>query len=349
MNWRFADGPRWPFGRLAGHAVLGATAAFVFVVCLGSAAAAPARSELAAIPVGGSPLALVAARGSLWVLTCDRRCSGEARRSVGRLVRIDPRRARVLASATVERPGALAVGAEGVFLTDFGRHAVRRLDAATLRPTRSLKLVLPFRVPDNKSAAFLPNDVAVGADSVWVSTEWCALSRLDARLHRAVASVRLPCDAYQTMAFGEGALWISESLAGTYRIDPATNRVTARIQIGPRTGRLVPIRFLFARGIVLAIGARTRGGALTGSNGLARLDPSRNQVESVTPLPSGQLAVAGGGGALWVAHVRGATVARIDPRTGRTASRIHGRVGIALALAAGRLWTADQDGAIRPL
>jgi streptogramin lyase len=321
----------------------------MLVVGFGSIPAAKAGSESAAIPAGGSPLALIAAGGSLWVLTCDKRCSGEGRRSVGRLARIDPHRKRPLASVTVERPGALAVGAEGVFLTDFWRRALRRLDPATLRQTASLKLLLPFRVPDNKYAAFLPNDVAVGADSVWVSTEWCALTRLDARLQRAIASVRLPCDAYQTMAFGAGALWISESLAGTYRIDPATNRVTARIRIGPRTGRLVPIRFLFARGGVLAIGAWTRGGSLTGGNGLVRLDPSRNRVEAVTPLPPGQLAAAVGDGELWVAHVGGSTVERIDPRTGRTTSRIHGKVGIALAFAAGRLWTADRDGTIRPL
>src|SRR5436190_1574025 len=89
-------------------------------------------------------------------------------RSAAGRVRLDPRRARVLTSATVERPGALAVGAKGVFLTDFWRHGIRRFDPATLRQTGSLKLVLPFRVPDNKYAAFLPNDVAVGAGSVWV-------------------------------------------------------------------------------------------------------------------------------------------------------------------------------------
>jgi streptogramin lyase len=318
------------------------------LAALGAPLAAQGTARTAAISVGGSPLAVMSARGSLWVLTCDRRCSGEARRSVGRIVRVDPRRGRVVASTRLARPGALAVGARGVYATDFWRHAVRRLDPVTLRQTATLKLVLPFRI-SSSYAAFLPNDVTVGAGSVWVSTEWCALTRVDAHLSRPVGSVRLPCDAYQTMAFGAGALWISESLAGVYRIDPATNRVAARIQIGPRTRQLIPVRFFFARGSVLAVGVWTSGGALTGANGLARLDAAGDHVEAITPLPPGQLAAAFGKGALWVARVGGSSVGRIDPGTGRVTGRVRATVGTALAFADGRLWTLDRNGTLRPL
>jgi streptogramin lyase len=321
---------------------------FAFVAALSAPLAAQGTASAAAISVGGLPLAVISARGSLWVLTCDRRCSGEARRSVGRVVRVDPRRGRVVTSTLLARPGALAVGAHGVYATDFWRHSVRRLDPATLRETASLKLVLPFHI-SSRYAAFLPNDVTVGAGSAWVSTEWCALTRVDAHLSRPIGSVRLPCDAHQTMAFGAGALWISESLAGVYRIDPATNRVAARIQIGPRTRRLVPVRFFFARGSVLAVGAWTRGGALTGANGLARLDPAGNRAAAITPLPPGQLAAASGQGALWVARVGGSSVERIDPATGRMTGRVRARVGTTLAFADGRLWTADRNGTLRPV
>jgi streptogramin lyase len=318
---------------------------------LDSTPAGQGRSEAAPIRLGGSPLALVSARGSIWVLICDRRCSGEGRRSAGRVVRIDPRRRRILTSTPIARPGALAVGAQAVYATDFWRHEIRRLDPATLRETARLKLVLPPQVASrSRYAAFLPNDVAVGADAVWVSTEWCALERIDERLSRAVARVRLPCDAYQTMAFGAGALWISESLAGVYRVDPGTNRVSARIQIGPRSGRLIPVRFLFARGSVLAVGAWTRGGSLTGANALARLDPHSNRVDAITPLPSGQLVAAFGEGMLWIARVGGSSIERIDPRTGRVTGRRRATIGIALAVGAGgRLWTADRNGTIRLL
>jgi streptogramin lyase len=97
------------------------------------------------------------------------------------------------------------------------------------------------------------------------------------------------------------------------------------------------------------VGAWTQGRTLTGGNGLARLDPRRNRVHHVTPLPSGQLATAFGEGALWVARVGGSSVERIDPSTGRVSDLLHAKAGSALAFAGGRLWTADRNGTIRRL
>jgi hypothetical protein len=109
-------------------------------------AAAPSVgiSGVRSLRLGGVPLQLVSARGVLWVLTCERRCSGEAKRSVGRVVEVDARTGRVIASATLARPGAIAVGRAGVYATDFWRDAVRRLDPRTLRVTATLHLTLPY-------------------------------------------------------------------------------------------------------------------------------------------------------------------------------------------------------------
>jgi sugar lactone lactonase YvrE len=88
---------------------------------------------------------LLAGRGSLWVLTCDRGCTGEARRSRGRIIRLDPRTGRVVASAAIPRPGTIAVAADGLYATDFVRSTIRRIDLRTLRVVRALGLRLPFR------------------------------------------------------------------------------------------------------------------------------------------------------------------------------------------------------------
>ena len=316
----------------------------------GSALAAHDQTVGLSTRVGGVPLELVSARGSLWVLTCERRCAGEARRSAGRVVRVDPRTGRILRSGTIDRPGAIAAAPGGVFATDFWRHRVRRLDPVTLQQTASLKLVLPSHIASrSKAAAFLPNDVAVGQRAVWVSTEWCTVARADERLRRAVAAVRLPCDAYQTMAFGAGSLWISESLAGLYRIDPTLNRVSVRMQIGPRNARLVVTRMVFAHDRVLAIAARTRAGSLTGANALVRIDATSSRVLTVTPLPPGHLLAALGAGSLWVARANGSTLERIDPATGRTLARISAKIGIALTIAGGHLWSANRNGTLASL
>jgi streptogramin lyase len=152
------------------------------------------------------------------------------------------------------------------------------------------------------------------------------------------------------MAVSAGSVWIGESLAGLYRIDPAQNRVVARLQIGPRAGRLVPTRLLAAPGGALfAVAVRTKGGALTPRNALARIDPRRNRVEGVTALRPGPLLVATGAGSLWIARRNGSGVERIDPSNGRVIAHLDAKVGMALALAGGRIWTIERAGTIRSL
>ena len=96
-----------------------------------------------------------------------------------------------------------------------------------------------------------------------------------------------------------------------------TNRVVARIAIGPAGSRLDPVQLVSTASKVLAVGTWTSGGALTNRNGLARLDPVRNRVEAATPLPVGPLVSTYGNGALWVGRVGGSTLVRIDPSTGK--------------------------------
>ena len=320
--------------------------ALAALVSVAAAPAAPEPAEARSLRVGGTPLQVVAESGSLWVLTCDRGCSGEARDSVGRIVRIDPRRGRVIDSVKLRDPGALAVGAGGVFATDFWRNTVRRFDPATLEPAATLGLVLPYQVVPGDDA-FAPFDVAVGAGAVWVSTARGAVARIDRGARRVVAVVRLPLESTASVAAGERAVWVAAGLDGIYRIDPATNRVVARIRVGPADRRLDVERLALGAGHVFAPGAWVNGLAFAGGNGLARLDERNNRLESVTPLPSGPLAIAFGEGSLWVARIGGSQVERIDASTGKVVGRFRADVGMALAVAGGGLWTATRDGSIR--
>jgi hypothetical protein len=133
-----------------------------------------ARSEGAALArpprLSGVPLQLLSARGLLWLLTCDRGCSGEAKRSVGRVIEIDPRTNNVIDSLQLAHPGAIAVGPEGIYVTDFERGTVRRLDPQTLRLTTTLHLKLPFSIVTSsyRSHAFLPEAVVVDDGNVWI-------------------------------------------------------------------------------------------------------------------------------------------------------------------------------------
>src|SRR5438552_268130 len=115
-------------------AVLVASAA-VAASTTGAAATPAAGRRVASLSVnlGGTPLQLVSQDGALWVLTCDHACSGEGKRSIGRIVEINPQPARVTASTKLARLGAIAVGTSGVYTTDFWRGTMRRLDPRTLR------------------------------------------------------------------------------------------------------------------------------------------------------------------------------------------------------------------------
>jgi hypothetical protein len=316
-------------------------------------AAAPSAgvTGVQSLRLGGVPLQLVSARGVLWVLTCDRGCSGEAKRSIGRVVEIDARTARVIASAKLTRPGAIAVGPAGVYATDFWRDAVRLLDPRTLRVTASLHLKLPFLIVTSttRDNAFLPEQVAVGEGAVWVASDRGALARADQRLRSLTAMLRLPGDAFQAIVTAPGTVWLSESLLGLYRVSTKTNRVVARIPIGPASGRFDPVQLIPAGKRLLALGEWTNAGTLTNRNGLARVDPAHNRVEAVTPLPPGQLTAAYGGGWLWAGRVNSRLLEQINPGSGRVVRRLRARVGVALAFAGGSLWTVSRDGSLQRL
>ncbi|TML94587.1 MAG: hypothetical protein E6G03_11985 [Actinobacteria bacterium] len=300
------------------------------------------------VRVGGTALELSAGGGSLWVLVCDSGCAGEARESMGRIVRVDPRTGHIVASATLVRPNDIAVAASGVYATDFWRDTIRRLDPTTLREVSALKLRLPFRFTAHDNA-FLPLVVAATPRAVWVATDRCALAHANQHASRVIATVRLPCAAFGGMSAADNVVWLSESLLGVYRVDPVTNRVVARIHLGPRERRLNADRVLLGDGKVLVSGEWTSGGAPTDGSGLARIDPKRNRLETVTPLPSGALALTYGDHSLWLARMGGPTVKRIDPHTGKTIATFHGHVGVALAVANGQLWTLSRNGTLRQL
>jgi streptogramin lyase len=266
-------------------------------------------------------------------------------------VEIDPRNARVIASTKLARPGAIAVGTGGVYATDFWRGTVRRLDPRTLRLSATVHLKLPFFITTSttRDDAFLPEAIALGGGSVWVATARGALARTDPQLRHVLATLRLPGDAFQAITAAPGAVWLSESLLGIYRISTETHKVVARLPVGPAGGRFDPVQLIPTDTHLLAIGQWTNAGTLTNRNGLARVDSKRNRVEAVTPLPAGQLTSAYGAGSLWVGRVNAKTLLQIDPRTGKTLRQLHVRIGRMLAFAGGTLWTALGDGTLQQI
>jgi YVTN family beta-propeller protein len=127
------------------------------------------------------------------------------------------------------------------------------------------------------------------------------------------------------MGVGFGSVWVAthrDTLL--YRIDPSTNKVIARIDVGQEECGTPGIGF----GRVWAIGCDP------GTHGnLVVVDPSTNQV--VGSLRYGGLVSGFGAGSVWVGP-------RIDPKTLRVQANVRAS-GAETAFADGAAWVADEE------
>jgi DNA-binding beta-propeller fold protein YncE len=161
-----------------------------------------------------------------------------------------------------------------------------------------------------------------------------------------IARIEVPGNP-QRLAFGQGAVWVTNSNGTVARIDPASNRVGAIIPL-PREGRRPQA--------IAAGGGMVWVAASTGV--LWRIDPARNQV--VGKIDTGRLlyqpiGLAVEDDAVWVVccansapgrHPDGKLI-RIDPAGGRVTARIVVR-GDPFAVAAdqGAVWVATAEGPV---
>jgi hypothetical protein len=138
------------------------------------------------------------------------------------------------------------------------------------RPVRAPLAVVELRAADGLGA------VGAGWGAAWLDDRWRErLLRLDGDRGRVVAS--LPVDGRLALNAGAGAVWALQSGGGygrglrgpLLRIDPATNRVTARIVLRPPWGEPV-----------LGFGVVTAGDSVWvwGPDDLLRIDARTNRV-----------------------------------------------------------------------
>jgi hypothetical protein len=187
------------------------------------------------------------------------------------------------------------------------------------------KVVAQFTVADSLGSTV----AAYGA--IWTNdTSRDELLRIDPDARRTEAghrylgvTTRLPVQGEVSLASGGGALWAlqkgspgagDEFHGPLLRIDPTTNRVTARIALRTPAGQpFAGFELLATRDHVWVAGSE--GGAL-------RIDPHTNRVSEVIP-PGDRVAMnlALLGGGLWALTADG-RLQRLDPRTGATGRQV---------------------------
>lgn len=182
--------------------------------------------------------------------------------------------------------------------------------------------------------------VAITPGAVWVgSTSPDAVSRIDPRANRRVATVALPGEPCAGLAVGFGALWVP--LCGKTprlaRVDLASNAVTEIPGVGPPAGE---------GGITASLDSVWL--VIDKAGTLARIDPASRRVRQRLSLPPGSYNPLYYRGVVWVTDAEGAVVTAVDAASGAALATIPtGPNPRFLAAGVGAIWTLDQgDGSL---
>ncbi len=104
-----------------------------------------------------------------------------------------------------KNPRAVATGHGSVWVANFGGGSVTRVDAESGRVLQT--------IPVGRG----PIDIAVGRESVWVSTQEGRVARIDARSGKVVDD-DIGVKAQGALDLGLGRLWIADRVDGTLRV-----------------------------------------------------------------------------------------------------------------------------------
>jgi streptogramin lyase len=208
------------------------------------------------------------------------------------------------------------------------------------RDIAAIKPIGVFPVPGN------PDWQVVTKDAVWVTSGRKNLvGRLDPKTNTVVTLVETGTRPCSGLVEAFGSIWVpicgeqdKPETKGLQRIDPATNKVTATLPIGP----------------ALSEGGLTANAdsiwMLTDMKGLlARIDPETNRMVAEIQVPSGSsVVVLGEDKAIWAVSTEHSVVVRIDPATNLITDRV--KVGPNprfTTVGGGSIWTLNQgDGTV---
>ena len=211
----------------------------------------------------------------------------------------------------------LAEAAEGVLATPWWRRGRIALPLAAAAGAAALVAVLLVLRGESDAVAAGVRANAVGL----IDTEGGAIR------------AEVPVDTAPTsIAYGEGALWVTNANDGTVsRIDPLTRTVRQTITVGSSPS-----------GIAVGGGAVWAANHLDGT--VSRIDPATNTVVDPISVGNGPLAVAFGEGAVWVSNSSDRTLSRLDPGSGRVTQTIAtDAVGRGVAVGGGSVWVTDES------
>jgi YVTN family beta-propeller protein len=275
----------------------------------------------ATIPVGAGPVDVLVSQDAVWV----------ANVAQGTVSRIDPATNTVTQTIQVGRnPVRLAAGFGSIWVANQTEQTLSRIDA------RTGQLLATIATP-----TLAPNQLAVGAGSVWALTGY-SLLRIDPSTNKATlvdADWEL-VDGGLTVAGGR--VWLSGraylGVQPIVRVNPATNRkadtvpttadgalaagggsvwhassVTQSIlRLDPKSGRTLAE---ISVGVVAKHLSAADGSLWVGSDSgrVTRIDMATNKVTGTFQVSGRAPAVTAGLGAVWIVDTAHAALLRVQP------------------------------------
>ncbi len=251
---------------------------------------------------------------------------GAGERITGNAVaRIDTGGRAVQGSVALDsRPGEIAVGAGGVWVTLPDRGQVKRIDPATM----TIRNTIPV------GAA--PAGIAIGAGSVWVANSGSAtVSRISPEREAVIQTIDVPGGPSAITVVPSGVWVASTSDDSVSHIDPSTGTVIRSVAVGDE-----PVAISgHATGLWVANAA---------SGSVSRIDPKQGLEVAQIPVGDGPEGIASSSSGVWVANAIDGTVSRIDTKTHAVRQKIDvGGSPSAVALEGRFVWVSDaSDGSV---
>jgi YVTN family beta-propeller protein len=252
----------------------------------------------------------------------------------GKVIRVDPKTNQVVATIAVGQGcirgvmcGYVAIGQGAVWVTSGSAGTVTRIDPQTNQAVATI--------------SFGPNagpSVSVSPGAVWVANYGLnSLSRIDPLANRVVATLPNQPGAGAT-SFGAGSLWMCNvhgDTDGLVRVDPATNKVQAQLDVSANQG----LEGYQVMALAQAVWVVASDGTTTA---LERIDPATTTVSVSAEVPGIGLAADEQG--VWGLSSQG--LLRFNPQTAQVEGRLMLQGGAGIALGAGSVWVAKSDGTL---
>jgi branched-chain amino acid transport system substrate-binding protein len=300
------------------------------VEAVGNAIAAIDGDAVEYTQVGKTPSTIAVGEGAVWVLNADDRT----------ISKIDPETNEVETFGTGGITTDLAVGEGAVWVGNgaagdlTNTTSVSRVDPDTTSVSETQVLPAPRTTPDVRLAAEYRtlgvSQLAVGAGAVWAINPDLSVSRIDPDTGKRVAII--PMKAGAAIAAGKEGVW---ALAADFdssqvlRIDPRTNRVRQRIEVG-------------ASGLTgLAVGGGSVWATDVEEGLLWRIEPGPDPTTRTIDVGFGATAVSYGDGAVWVANFVRDEISRVDVGTNEVTDTIRmAGTPPSVSAAAGTAWVS---------